>query len=106
MFLKKCGLGHKMVSVSVAVPSVFVLNSHPLYNKNIVMTGSRNKALMDALKSKDVGANICDAVNSKTFVLITGGAIDGSKTGKVKDALDKGVKIMTDVEFMNGYKLV
>ena len=106
VFLKKCGLGHKMVSTAAsAAPSVFVLNSHPLYNKNIVMTGSRNKALIDALKSKDVGANICDAVNSKTFVLITSGSGSDNKTGKVKDALDKGVKIMTDVEFMCAYKL-
>jgi NAD-dependent DNA ligase/DNA polymerase/3'-5' exonuclease PolX len=111
VFLKKCGLGHMMVSVAPVAPvapSVFVLNSHPLYNKNIVMTGSRNKALIDALKSKDIGANICDAVNSKTFVLITSSSSSSSvnKSGKVKDALDKGVKIMTDVEFMSAYKLV
>jgi NAD-dependent DNA ligase len=63
------------------------------------MTGARDKAVIDALTK--IGANISGAVSKNTFVLIA--TNKGDITGKVKEALEKGVSIMTPEEFTAAY---
>jgi NAD-dependent DNA ligase/DNA polymerase/3'-5' exonuclease PolX len=102
-FLQESGLSEKanaatantLASATNATTNVV----HPLYGKSIVMTGARDKAVIDALTK--IGANISGAVSKNTFVLIA--TNKGDITGKVKEALEKGVPIMTPEEFTEEY---
>ena len=103
-FLQESGLSEKanaanantLVSATATAANAVV---HPLYGKSIVMTGARDKAVIDALTK--IGANISGAVSKNTFVLIA--TNKGDITGKVKEALEKGVPIMTPEEFTATY---
>jgi DNA ligase (NAD+) len=103
-FLQESGLSEKanaatantLVSATATAANAV---AHPLYGKSIVMTGSRDKAVIDALTKID--ANISGAVSKNTFVLIA--TNKGDITGKVKEALEKGVPIMTPEEFTAAY---
>jgi NAD-dependent DNA ligase/DNA polymerase/3'-5' exonuclease PolX len=94
-FLQESGLSEKANAATTAATNVV----HPLYGKSIVMTGARDKAVIDALTK--IGANISGAVSKNTFVLIA--TNKGDITGKVKEALEKGVSIMTPEEFTAAY---
>jgi len=103
-FLQESGLSEKanaatantLVSATATAANAV---THPLYGKSIVMTGARDKAVIDALTK--IGANISGAVSKNTFVLIA--TNKGDITGKVKEALEKGVPIMTPEEFTEEY---
>ena len=103
-FLQESGLSEKANAatantlVSAAATAANAV-AHPLYGKSIVMTGARDKAVIDALTK--IGANISGAVSKNTFVLIA--TNKGDITGKVKEALEKGVSIMTPEEFTATY---
>uniref|UniRef100_A0A6C0EUS5 DNA polymerase lambda n=1 Tax=viral metagenome TaxID=1070528 RepID=A0A6C0EUS5_9ZZZZ len=104
-FLQESGLSEKAnaaIANTLATAtnaSVTATTAHQLYGKSIVMTGARDKALVDALTK--IGANISGAVSKNTFVLIA--TNKGDITGKVKEALEKGVPIMTPEEFTAVY---
>ena len=73
--------------------------NHPLYKKTIVMTGSRDKTVIEEIGR--VGAKIGNSVNKNTLVLI---ASDKTETsGKMTDAQKWNVPIMTPGEFMAKY---
>jgi DNA ligase (NAD+) len=75
--------------------------THPLYKKTIVMTGTRDKTVVEALGR--VGAKIGNSVSKNTLVLI---ASDKTETsGKMTDAQKLNVPIMTPDEFMAKYFL-
>jgi NAD-dependent DNA ligase len=98
-FLKEANLEEKLHSKNIENKLVVVDQSHPLYNKTIVMTGFRDQDLQDKLKS--VGAKLGSSVSKNTFVVIVKDVTED--TGKVLDAKKIGVPIMTIEEFKEKY---
>ena len=92
----------KTVSASKAEIAPTINTSHPLYDKKIIMTGTRDADLLNKLK--DIGAKIQTAVSKKTDYII---AKDPSKkTGKLKNAEKMGIPqkhIFTKKEFLNKF---
>ena len=70
---------------------------HFLYGKRIVMSGFRSNELKEALKN--VGAKLSGSVTKDTFVLLSKKA----GTGKAKEAVRLGVKVMTPDDFVEQY---
>ena len=99
-FLKECRLESKLENIEV-IPTKVVDNSHPLFDKNIVMTGFRNKELEQ--KIKDVGGKNASSVNSKTFVLLVKSLEDTSS--KIEEAKKLEVRIMIPDDFIREYEL-
>ena len=97
-FLKECGLDTKIQSnVETLKPAVD--ESHPLYKKSIVMTGVRDKKIMESLKL--VGASLGSSVSKNTFVVIAKSKEED--TGKAEEAKKLGIPIMTPDEFLTTY---
>ena len=94
-FLKEIGQEKKLLPI---LNTNAIDSSNPLYQKNIVLTGLRDKDLMDQLKK--AGANIASAVSKNTFLVI---AKTKEDTGKVLDANKLGIPIFTVEEFMDKY---
>ena len=99
-FLQDCELTGKLSSSS-SKPKATIDESHVLFKKNIVMSGSRDKELEKKLK--ELGASLSSSVNSKTFVVITPDT--DSKTGKVATARELKIQILSPEEFKNKFKL-
>jgi NAD-dependent DNA ligase len=99
-FLKECRLESKLENIEV-IPTKVLDNSHPLFDKNIVMTGFRNKELEQ--KIKDVGGKNASSVNSKTFVLLVKSLEDTSS--KIEEAKKLEVRIMIPDDFIREYEL-
>lgn len=93
-FLVECGLKEKLDIKNVGV--VLVNDSHPLYKKSIVLTGTRDKDLMAALKS--VGASLGSSVSKNTFAVVAP-SLD-EDTGKAEDARRLSVPLYTPATFM------
>ena len=74
--------------------------THPLYKKSIVMTGFRDKNILDLMKN--VGATLGSSVSKNTFVLLVKDK-EGADSGKAIDAKNLGIPIMTSAEFMSTY---
>jgi DNA ligase (NAD+) len=98
-FLKDANLEKKILQVSVE--KAHVDQSHPLYNKSIVMTGFRDKELEDKLKL--IGAKLGSSVSKNTFVVLVKDLEED--TGKANDARKIGVPLMTPDMFIKKYGL-
>lgn len=85
-FLKECDLFHKLQEKVLKVE----VKKHMYNDKNIVMSGFRNKDLEEQLKN--VGASIGSSVNKNTYLLIVKSMQDNSS--KIKDAKKYGVTIV------------
>lgn len=96
-FIKESGLDNKLDITVTKKTSVD--ESHPLFGKTIIMTGFRDNSIQDALKS--VGAKLGSSVSKNTFVVLVKDKEDD--TGKVADAKNLGVPIMTPEEFRQKY---
>jgi NAD-dependent DNA ligase/predicted flap endonuclease-1-like 5' DNA nuclease len=90
-FLVECGLQGKMDLKNSGI----VDDSHPLYKKSVVLTGTRDKELMAALKS--VGASLGSSVSKNTFAVVAP-SLD-EETGKAEDARRLGVPLYTPATF-------
>ena len=108
IFLNEIGLMHKLLdaddedveSSSEKVKKVKeVKDANPLYKKNIVMTGARNKELIDKLK--EISVNIATTVNKNTFALIAKDKTDSST--KIEDATKLNITIFSIEEFKKIY---
>ncbi len=75
--------------------------THPLYGKQYIMTGFRDKELMGKLAA--VGAEQGSAVGKNTFVVLTKDLEE--ETSKTLEAKTNGIPIMTPAEFIMKYKL-
>ena len=73
--------------------------THPLYKKNVVMTGIRDDAIKQVLKN--VGANLATSISKNTFVVIA--RSKDEDTSKANEARQLGIPIMTPAEFMLTY---
>lgn len=108
-FMKECGLEEKLVekirSVSRerSIESSKQDTSHPLYGKTVVMTGFRDKALEEWLKS--VGAKAGNSVSKSTAILLVKDMEIDATSGKIKDAQKHGVPILTAAEFRSKYNV-
>ena len=75
--------------------------SHPLYDKSIIITGFRNKELSDELKR--IGARESSVVSKTTFAVIVKNKDED--TGKVDAARQKNIPIYTVNEFKEKFAL-
>ena len=73
--------------------------SHPLYGKNIIMTGTRDKEAIAFIQS--VGAKLGNSVSKNTFIVIAKNKDDD--TGKVLDAKKNNIPVMEISEFLKTY---
>ena len=73
--------------------------SHPLFGKSIVMTGFRDKKIIEELPK--FGAKLGSSVSKNTFVVLV--KDKDETTGKVAEAKKLGVAIMTPEEFTGKY---
>ena len=101
-FIRECGLEDRLVIKKVASQSMpKVDTSHPLYGKKIVMTGFRDKALEELIKSK--GGEMGSSVSKKTFAVLVKDLDED--TGKAEQARALGVSLMTPDAFKQLYGL-
>ena len=97
-FLDNANLMYKLQKQEVP-PSEFD-ETHPLFNKKIVMTGFRDKELLERLKS--IGAENSATVSKNTFAVIVKEDKD-EDTGKADQARKLNIPIMTLEEFNKKY---
>ena len=96
-FLKDANLEKKLSQEK----ATSIDQSHPLYNKTIVMTGFRDKELEDKLKL--LGAKMGSSVSKNTFVVLVKDLEED--TGKANEARKIGVPLMTPDAFIQKYGL-
>jgi NAD-dependent DNA ligase len=75
--------------------------SHPLYGKQIVLTGFRDKELLEKIQA--VGAEQGSGVRKNTFVVLI--KEPAEETSKTLEAKALGIPIMTPTEFKTKYNL-
>ena len=73
--------------------------SNPLFGKKIVMTGFRDKDLIEEIKA--LGGEVSGSVSDKTFIVLVKN-VDES-TGKADEARKRGILLMTPKEFREKY---
>jgi NAD-dependent DNA ligase len=95
-FLKETELLGKLQANAIAKDQ-----THPLYGKHIVLTGFRDKELLEKLQA--VGAEQGSAVSKKTFVVLS--KEPATETSKTLEANALGIPLMTPMEFKTKYKL-
>ena len=103
-FLKDCGLLHKLdenEKKNGVVEMVDELN--PLFNKSIVMTGFRDKKIIEELAK--YGAKLGSSVSKNTLVVLVKDKNEDMDSGKVFEAKKLGIPIMTPEEFTAKYLL-
>ena len=96
-FLVASGLQDKLLFKGEEASVIDTEN--PLYKKTIVLTGTRDKILLQNLKS--VGAIIGSSVSKNTFAVIAPSMDED--TGKAEDARKLGVPIFTPATFTAQY---
>ena len=101
-FLKECGLEGKLLSNTLKLVTTTDKNidtSHPLYEKRVIMTKTRDKQVIDGLVR--VGGILDDSIGKKTDILIVKSHDDESN--KTKYAKEHNIPIMTPEEFLKKY---
>ena len=73
---------------------------HPLYDKNIVMTGFRDKDLAAAI-TKFTGKSLKTSVSKNTFIVLVKDIEED--TGKAEEARNLGIPLMTAAAFTKKY---
>jgi NAD-dependent DNA ligase len=96
-FLKMAGLEDKLLITDVKEK---VSNySHPLSGKTVVLTGTRDKQVIEILKI--AGATQGSSVSKNTFLVVAKSADDD--TGKAEDARKLGIQILSVDQFLQKY---
>lgn len=100
-FLKECGLEDKLQpSLSVEKDCSNGGNqTHPLNKKTVVLTGTRDKAVLEILKL--AGAIQGSSVSKNTFLVVAKSADED--TGKAEEARKLGIQILSVEQFINKY---
>jgi NAD-dependent DNA ligase len=96
IFLEECGLQDKLYIKPVAK---VVNQSSPLFGKTVVLTGTRDKNIIDFLK--EVGAIQGSSISKSTFLVIAKNKEDA--TGKAEEARKINIPIMSIQEFTETY---
>jgi NAD-dependent DNA ligase len=95
-FLIECGLEDKLYE---SPQEKSVDKEHPLFGKTVVLTGTRDKNIIDLLKK--VGANQGSSVSKSTFLVVAKNKDDD--TGKAEEARKLNVPLMSVEEFIKTY---
>jgi len=95
-FLKEAELEDKLYEEP---KTKIISTSHPLFEKTIVLTGTRDKNIIELIKS--VGAKQGSSVSKNTFLVIAPNKDED--TGKAEEARKLDIPIMTPVEFIQTY---
>ena len=95
-FLSECGLEDKIYEKNVQKD---VDQSHPLFEKSVVLTGTRDKDIIEFLKN--VGAKQSSSVSKTTFLVIAKNKDED--TGKAEEARKLTVPIMSVEDFTKTY---
>jgi NAD-dependent DNA ligase len=97
-FLVKCGLEHKLINLN----KKSVVQTHVLFGKSVILTGTRDKNIIEFLKN--VGANQGSSVSKNTFLVISKNNAEGTEnTGKIEDAKKLNIPIISVDEFTQTY---
>ena len=96
-FLSKCGLEHKLHNTTKVENPIQQI--HPLSGKTVVLTGCRDKSIIEFLK--DIHANNGSNISKNTFVVVAKNTNDD--TGKIKEAKNLNIPIMSVDEFIQSY---
>ena len=97
-FLTDCGLEDKLVNKSIKN----IDYSHPLFDKSIVLTGTRNSHIIEFLKN--IGAKQGSNVSKNTFLVIAKNKDDD--TGKAEEARKLNIPIISVEEFIQKYSIL
>ena len=97
-FIQVAKLQNKLSDIPIEEPKD---ESHPLYDKTIIITGFRDKELSEQLKS--FGAKESSSVTKNTFAVIVKNKDED--TGKIEAAKEKNIPIYTIDEFKEKYDL-
>jgi len=95
-FLKVCDLEDKL---NLKLEKIAVDNSHPLFNKSIVLTGTRDKDIIEFLKK--IGATQGSSVSKNTFMVVA--PSKDENTGKAEEARKLNIPIVSVDEFKKEY---
>ena len=96
-FLDDCGLRYKLALPAKEAPTSD--QSHPLFGKTVVLTGTRDATIIGYLNI--VGAKQGSSVSKNTSLVIAPNVDDD--TGKIKDAKKLNIPIMTVTAFIQTY---
>lgn len=97
-FLKDIGYENKLHDIP---KNTVVVNGHPLAGKTIVLTGTRDKTVIDLIKS--FGANQGSSVSKNTYLVIAKNVDED--TGKAEEARKLNIPIMTPEQFIKAYQV-
>jgi len=97
IFLDDCGLEYKLYETTSK--QKIVNNSHPLYQKTIILTGTRDKQIIDYLKT--VGGIQGSTVSKNTFMVIAKSSEED--TGKAEEARKLNIPIVSIDQFIQTY---
>ena len=97
-FIEVAKLQNKLSDIPIEEPKD---ESHPLYDKTVIITGFRDKELSEQLKS--FGAKESSSVTKNTFAVIVKNKDED--TGKTEAAKEKNIPIYTIDEFKEKYDL-
>jgi NAD-dependent DNA ligase len=95
-FLEDCDLNGKLEIKTIVNP---ISKTYPLFDKTIVLTGTRDKNLVEFLK--EVGANQGSSVSKNTFLVVAKNKDED--TGKAEEARKLNIPIMSVEEFITTY---
>ena len=95
-FLTKCGLEDKLYENPV---EKMVDQTHPLFGKTVVLTGTRDKNIIEFLKN--VGSNQGSSVSKSTFLVVAKNKDED--TGKAEEARKLNIPLMSVEEFIQTY---
>ena len=99
-FMNRCGLNKKLIIDDKEKEEEKDV-SHPLFNKNIVMTGIRDKKIIDYLRN--IGANIVGNVSKNTTIIIAKDV--NTDTGKAEEGRKLGIPVMSVEDFLQAYNI-
>jgi DNA ligase (NAD+) len=100
VFLNDCGLENKLQLTTLEEAPAIALNPlNPLYKKTVVLTGTRDKQVIEFLKN--AGAVQGASVSKNTFLVVAKSADDD--TGKAEDARKLGIPILSVEQFLQKY---
>jgi DNA ligase (NAD+) len=97
-FLNECGLNNKLQLTKLETEETINV-ANPLYKKTIVLTGTRDKQVIDILKKN--GAIQGSNVSKNTFMVVAKSAQDD--TGKAEEARKLGIPIVSVEQFIKLY---
>lgn len=104
--VKPVEISNKPVNIikPVEIPTTTSPKQQNLFlNQAVIFSGFRSKVFEDYIKSQ--GGRVVTSISSKTTLLIYKPSKSGEKSGKVEEAEEKNIKIMTLSEFENKYKI-